>query len=76
MDCDSQEHKLNDLHLLPVRCYTCNRIISRLGLIAIWENGIRNGKNPQKLFEKMKIDPTRFCCRRIFLSSIATIESK
>jgi DNA-directed RNA polymerase subunit N (RpoN/RPB10) len=49
--------------MLPIRCFSCNKVIGHYFFIfKEWKN------NYLDFFEKYDID--RYCCRKIFLTSI------
>jgi DNA-directed RNA polymerase I, II, and III subunit RPABC5 len=55
--------------IIPVRCYTCNKTIGNL-----WEEYQRLLKEypPEVALDKLNI--TRYCCRRIFLTHVNLID--
>lgn len=49
--------------MLPVRCFTCNKVIGQ------YENIFKSeGKDLQGFFEKFNI--SRYCCQKIFMTHI------
>lgn len=52
--------------LLPIRCFTCGKIIADKQII--YENMLKDGVNPEQIFKKIGI--TRYCCRRMFLGHV------
>ena len=56
--------------IIPVRCITCGKTVAHL-----WEefkNEVKNGKNPQKVLDKMGL--TKYCCRSLFITNIDLID--
>jgi len=55
--------------LAPVRCFTCGKLIANI------YNGyltqLKQGEEPNKIMDSLKI--TRYCCRRMLVSSVETI---
>lgn len=48
--------------LLPIRCFTCGKVIGHL-----WEE-VKKFKDIEEFFEKYDIK--RYCCRQVFLTTI------
>ena len=48
--------------LLPIRCFTCNKILGHFG------DYLEKNKVDSNFFEKNNIK--RYCCKKIFLTSI------
>jgi DNA-directed RNA polymerase subunit N len=55
--------------LVPVRCFTCGKLIG--DKYPEYVNRIRSGEDPRKVMDSLDI--SRYCCRRIFVSSVETI---
>lgn len=53
--------------LLPVRCYTCGKVLGHLG------DRYKSYEKPLKFFEDYHIE--RYCCRRIFLCHVDVQET-
>jgi len=56
--------------MFPIRCFTCGKLISRY-----WEEykqRVAEGEKPKDVLDSLGI--TRYCCRRIFLSHVETID--
>ncbi|BDC35410.1 MAG: DNA-directed RNA polymerase subunit N [Candidatus Methanoliparum thermophilum] len=56
--------------MFPVRCFTCGSLISRH-----WEeykDRVAKGEKPKDVLDDLGIK--RYCCRRIFLSHVETID--
>jgi len=55
--------------IVPVRCFTCGRIIGHL-----WDEYARrvaSGEDPGKVLDELGLK--RYCCRRMFLSHVDLI---
>jgi len=55
--------------LIPVRCFTCGNLIA--GKYAEYSNRVKAGEEPSKVMDSLNVK--RYCCRRMFISSIETI---
>lgn len=55
--------------LVPVRCFTCGKLIG--DKYPEYVNRIRSGEDPRKVMDSLDI--SRYCCRRIFVSTVETI---
>ncbi len=55
--------------LIPVRCFTCGKLTGDKFLQ--FSNRVKLGENPGKVMDDLSI--TRYCCRRMFISSVETI---
>lgn len=55
--------------LIPVRCFTCGKLTGDKFLQ--FNNRVKLGENPGKVMDELSI--TRYCCRRMFISSVETI---
>ncbi|RZN73116.1 MAG: DNA-directed RNA polymerase subunit N [Candidatus Methanolliviera hydrocarbonicum] len=56
--------------MFPIRCFTCGKVISRY-----WEEykqRVKDGEEPGKILNDLGIE--RYCCRRIFLTHVETID--
>ena len=56
--------------MFPIRCFTCGKVISRY-----WEEykqRVKDGEEPGKILDDLGIE--RYCCRRIFLTHVETID--
>ena len=56
--------------LIPVRCFTCNKVIA-----AKWEKYnqyLKQGYTTQKALDEIGF--RRYCCRRMFLGHVNTID--
>ena len=54
--------------MYPVRCFTCGKVLGNKQ--DLWEKLIGEGIEPIEIFKKMKL--TRYCCKRIMLTTIDT----
>lgn len=55
--------------LIPVRCFTCGNLIA--DKFAEYSNRVKAGEDPAKVMDLLNLK--RYCCRRMFISSIETI---
>ena len=55
--------------LVPVRCFTCGKLIAHIYNEYI--SRIKLGEEPNQVMDALKI--SRYCCRRMFISSVETI---
>ena len=56
--------------LIPVRCFSCGKPIGHL-----WEDykeKTGKGEGPDKVLDKLGVE--RYCCRRMFISQMDTID--
>ena len=56
--------------LPPVRCFTCGSPLGHL-----WEEYVRRvekGEDPERVLDSLGV--TRYCCRRMMLTSVTYIE--
>lgn len=53
--------------ILPVRCFTCNKVIGNYS--HVWE---KEKDNPRAFFERHNIK--RYCCQKIFMTHIDIFE--
>lgn len=58
------------MSLLPVRCFTCNKIIGNKDII--YNNYLESGMTPNDALNKLGIN--RICCRRMFLGHVNVID--
>mmetsp|Transcript_4640 Transcript_4640/g.7454 ORF Transcript_4640/g.7454 Transcript_4640/m.7454 type:complete len:84 (-) Transcript_4640:201-452(-) len=57
----------------PIRCYGCGKVIANRIETFLQ---LRNEGVPEEIiFERMKLPPTKWCCRRFFLTYCNTDES-
>ena len=57
---------------IPVRCFTCNKIIALVPVLELIEKA-RTRQHFQKIFKKFGFK--RSCCRRIILTSVPVLET-
>ena len=55
--------------LVPVRCFTCGKLIANIYNENLTQ--LKQGEEPNKVMDSLNI--TRYCCRRMFVSSVETI---
>jgi DNA-directed RNA polymerase subunit N len=55
--------------LVPVRCFTCGKLIANI--YNEYLTRLKQGEEPNKILDSLKI--TRYCCRRMFVSTVETI---
>lgn len=55
--------------LIPVRCFTCGKLLANIHNEYLTR--LKQGEEPNKVMDSLKI--TRYCCRRMFVSSVETI---
>jgi DNA-directed RNA polymerase subunit N len=55
--------------LVPVRCFTCGKLIANIYNEFLAQ--VKQGEEPNEVMDSLKI--TRYCCRRMFVSSVETI---
>ncbi|HKU83290.1 MAG TPA: DNA-directed RNA polymerase subunit N [Candidatus Nitrosocosmicus sp.] len=55
--------------LVPVRCFTCGKLIA--DIYNEYLTQLKQGEEPNKVMDSLNI--TRYCCRRMFVSSVETI---
>jgi len=59
--------------LMPVRCYTCNRVLGHM-----WkEYKLQRdaGQDAAEIFDFLGIPPKSYCCKRMLISHIETIDT-
>ena len=56
--------------LVPVRCFTCGRLIA--DKYADYQNKIKIGEDPKKILDELGLD--RYCCRRMLLTTVETVQ--
>lgn len=55
--------------LIPVRCFTCGKLIANI--YNDYVSRLKLGEEPNQILDSLKIH--RYCCRRMFISSVETI---
>ena len=56
--------------LVPVRCFTCGKLIS--DKYEDYQNKVKIGEDPAKVLDELGIE--RYCCRRMLLTTVETIQ--
>jgi DNA-directed RNA polymerase subunit N len=57
--------------IIPVRCFTCNKVIANKWLEykkKLEENNIKDNDNQEEIFKELEIH--RYCCKRMFLGHV------
>ena len=57
--------------MLPVRCFTCGKIIGKYEVE--WSKLVKEGKNKNEILDDFGM--TRYCCRRMFLGHVNIINN-
>ena len=52
--------------LIPVRCFTCGKLVANKH--AEYSNRVKSGEDPANVMDSLDIK--RYCCRRMFTSSV------
>ncbi len=55
--------------LIPIRCFTCGALIA--DKYQKYQQRVNNGEEPESVMNDLNIK--RYCCRRMFLSTVETI---
>ena len=55
--------------LIPVRCFTCGSLIA--DKFSRYQASTQKGEAPDEVLDTL--DVNRYCCRRMFLTSVETI---
>lgn len=55
--------------LIPVRCFTCGKLIAHIYNEYI--SRVKLGEEPNNVMDNLKVN--RYCCRRMFISGVETI---
>ena len=58
--------KTNIYMIIPVRCFTCGKIIGDLW--AEYKKRIESGEDSEKVLDSLGLD--RYCCRTVFVTHI------
>ncbi|MCE4610749.1 MAG: DNA-directed RNA polymerase subunit N [Desulfurococcales archaeon] len=56
--------------LPPVRCFTCGAPLGHLW--PLYAERVRKGEDPGKVLDELGV--TRYCCRRMLLTSVVYVE--
>jgi DNA-directed RNA polymerase I, II, and III subunit RPABC5 len=57
--------------ILPIRCYTCNKVIG--GKWDIYQNMLNDGIEPKDALDNLELK--RICCRRMILGHVELIDN-
>ena len=57
--------------LLPVRCFTCNKVIGNLS--KPYNKALEEGQRPEEIFKNLGLK--RYCCRRMLLTDVDLTQS-
>ena len=52
--------------LIPVRCFSCGKVIGHL--YEEFKRRVGTGKNPKKVLDNLGVE--RYCCRAMFLGQV------
>ena len=72
---------IGDFVIIPVRCFTCGKVISPMyeeytkrydEYKKAVDTGEKPKENPQKIFDDLGLD--RYCCRRMIISHVDLIK--
>ncbi|GFN39501.1 MAG: DNA-directed RNA polymerase subunit N [Thaumarchaeota archaeon] len=55
--------------LVPIRCFTCGKLVS--DKFEEYKSMIKAGEEPAKVLDSLGF--TRYCCRRMLLTTVETI---
>ncbi|MCX6776816.1 MAG: DNA-directed RNA polymerase subunit N [Candidatus Micrarchaeota archaeon] len=56
--------------MIPVRCFTCGAVIAHQ--YEEYVKRVKEGESPDKVLDKLGLK--RYCCRRMFLSHVNSID--
>jgi len=56
--------------LIPVRCYTCNKVIGNKQVT--YEKLVAEGKKENEIMEILGL--TRYCCKRMLLTNVDLVD--
>ena len=56
--------------MIPIRCYTCGKVISHLYDDFI--QGLKKGREAKELLDEFNL--TRYCCRRMLITHVELID--
>ena len=56
--------------MIPVRCFTCGGVIGNK--YEEYTKRVKDGESPDKVLDKL--DVKRYCCRRMFLGHVNSID--
>lgn len=61
------------MSIIPVRCYTCGKVLATTRIYGKYQEYTENGMSTCDALNKIGL--TRYCCRRILLCHVNTIET-
>ena len=61
---------IGDIMIIPVRCFTCGKVIG--SLYEDYKNRLEIGELPKDALDDLGI--TRYCCRQLFISHVDLID--
>lgn len=56
--------------MIPVRCFTCGKIIAHLW--ELYNSHLKSGLSKADALDKVRL--SRYCCRRMFLSHVNVVD--
>ena len=56
--------------IIPVRCFTCGKVIG--GLYEEFKRRLGEGESPREVMDDLGLE--RYCCRRIFVAHVDLIQ--
>ena len=59
--------------LIPVRCFTCNRVIGHLW--NRYKELVEKYQNPGKALDELGLSSDKYCCRRMLLGHVDIIDT-
>ncbi|MFX0208608.1 MAG: DNA-directed RNA polymerase subunit N [Candidatus Hodarchaeota archaeon] len=57
--------------MIPIRCYTCGKVIANL--YDEYVEGLKEGKESNELLDSFGL--TRYCCRRMLITHVELIDN-
>lgn len=62
---------IGDLMIIPVRCFTCGKVIG--SKYVEFKERVEKGEDPKEVLDSLGIK--RYCCRRMLLSHVDLLKS-
>jgi DNA-directed RNA polymerase subunit N len=56
--------------IIPIRCFTCGKVIGHL--YEEYSRRVSEGEDPKDVLDDLGLE--RYCCRRMFLTHVETID--
>ena len=56
--------------IIPIRCFTCGKVIGHL--YEEYNRRVSEGEDPKEVLDDIGLE--RYCCRRMFLSHVETVD--